>query len=638
MAVRRQSDNTKIIINEVDLTKPGGAGIAPSDIAFVPGFSVNPDAPENIPTLCEDVYTFEKLFGKKPRILTSNDVRNYEQYGFIPGSFDPSYVYAKELLYLGMPVIYSNIVNKQDVAHPEGSVQFYSEEGGESNFTSEKRFHIQEDSYSDHDGKVVVEVYLDGPITTTDHNVYVGDETIRFTQKIDIPGSSSNVPGKEIAEISVKLVDCPHATITHTSITTQATQDAAWPEGLSYVTLSNNQIEFTNQSMNTATVSILFDVTINFDLVYDPHNHAASNTTLIFTTPSPCLNVFYDDIEEDNISDYGDHIKYQLDMIADKSIYSVKYITSGGYPSFVNYVTTNDEGDDVSSVRDMFASAMIQTASHRGDAVALIDYQRNETEKPFDNDDENSFYSRMHLALSGLEASCATEFGAMMYPWGQFSCGSTLGSVAEADTVDMYLPGSFAYMRCLAKAIKTSPNWLAMAGVTRGVVPGLKMLMTPYNVLSNTVAEEMQPKFGIDGHKYSINCVTNIRPYGLTVWGNRTLKSVDRNGCVALNFLNTRNMLSDIKKILYSTAKSLMFEQNSDTLWLRFKAGITPLLNQLKSGNGISDYKIVRGTTKYNGDPLQKGELAAVVKIYPIYAVEYFELTVELNDEEVEVY
>ena len=48
------SENIKITILEKDRTKPGGAGIAPSDIAFVPGFSNLPNAPKNIPTLCND--------------------------------------------------------------------------------------------------------------------------------------------------------------------------------------------------------------------------------------------------------------------------------------------------------------------------------------------------------------------------------------------------------------------------------------------------------------------------------------------------------------------------------------------------------------------------------------------------------
>ena len=317
-----------------------------------------------------------------------------------------------------------------------------------------------------------------------------------------------------------------------------------------------------------------------------------------------------------------------MNLVKDKSVYSVKYITSGGYPS----VVSKDGGRTAITP---FSTEMLAAAEFRGDAVALIDYQRAENEVPFDTDPESgSFYAKMQKEFKGLANG---EYGAAFYPWGEYSCGASLSNVTGLDSNDVYMPASFAYMMCVAKAIKTSPNWLAMAGVSRGIVPKLNKICTPNNVLSNTIAEEMQPKFGVDNHTLSINCITNIRPYGLTLWGNRTMKAMNREGSVALNFLNTRNMLSDIKKVLYSTAKSLMFEQNSDTLWLRFKSGISPLLNQLKTGQGIADYQIVKGTTKYNGDPLQKGEMAAVIKIYPLYAVEYFELTVEINDQDVVV-
>lgn len=80
-----------------------------------------------------------------------------------------------------------------------------------------------------------------------------------------------------------------------------------------------------------------------------------------------------------------------------------------------------------------------------------------------------------------------------------------------------------------------------------------------------------------------------------------------------------------------------MFEQNSDSLWVRFKAGVSPLLDQLKSGNGLSNYKIIKGTTHYDGTQLARNELAAVIRIYPMYAVEYFEITVVVTDEDVAV-
>ena len=80
-----------------------------------------------------------------------------------------------------------------------------------------------------------------------------------------------------------------------------------------------------------------------------------------------------------------------------------------------------------------------------------------------------------------------------------------------------------------------------------------------------------------------------------------------------------------------------MFEQDSDTLWTTFVSRVSPLLNRLKGGFGISDYKLIKGTTKYNGDPLTRGEVSVVIRIVPIYAVEYFEITVTITDDDVTV-
>lgn len=311
-----------------------------------------------------------------------------------------------------------------------------------------------------------------------------------------------------------------------------------------------------------------------------------------------------------------------LKAIADKGVYSVKYITSGGYPTVVKKFD-EETGEEMPKEADAsIGQQLIDCAATRGDAVALLDYQLDCTESAYGSDE--SFYARVNLSLEGLNSP---EFGTMMYPWAQYTVAD---GVAD-------LPASFAYLMCVARAIKRGPNWLAMAGVARGQVPNIRKCLTPGDVLTNTAAEEMQPKFGAENQRLiSVNCITNIRPYGLTLWGNRTLKPLERNkGTVALNFLHTRNMISDIKKLLYTTAKELMFEQDTQDLWRRFKAGIRPLLEKLKNGSGISDYQIVRGTTRYNGEPLTRGEVAAIIKIYPVDAVEYFELAVEINDQDV---
>ena len=111
----------------------------------------------------------------------------------------------------------------------------------------------------------------------------------------------------------------------------------------------------------------------------------------------------------------------------------------------------------------------------------------------------------------------------------------------------------------------------------------------------------------------------------------------NKKNLVARTFLNIRNMISDIKKQAYVTAKRLMFEQDSDVLWTNFKMGISPVLDSMVANNGLSAYRIIRSSTKYNGDPLNKGEIAAVIKIYPRYAVEDWEITVVISDDEVTV-
>ena len=58
----------RIDINEIDLTTASYQP-AETDIAYVPGFSVNPDAPEDL-IFCETVSDFEKYFGTYPRMLT----------------------------------------------------------------------------------------------------------------------------------------------------------------------------------------------------------------------------------------------------------------------------------------------------------------------------------------------------------------------------------------------------------------------------------------------------------------------------------------------------------------------------------------------------------------------------------------
>ena len=175
------------------------------------------------------------------------------------------------------------------------------------------------------------------------------------------------------------------------------------------------------------------------------------------------------------------------------------------------------------------------------------------------------------------------------------------------------MPASMAYLEAFINGVQNNPTWYAMAGRLRGTITG-----TPIKQYGEKFANSLMSDTGV-----SVNPITNVYPYGILIWGNRTLNN--NSGLVASSFLNIRQLCVDIFKSLYINAKGYMFEQNSDRLWFNFKSNIAKLLDNMKSGEGISGYRIIRL------EP-ERAKVRALIRIVPLEAVEKFDLTVELND------
>ena len=295
--------------------------------------------------------------------------------------------------------------------------------------------------------------------------------------------------------------------------------------------------------------------------------------------------------------------------VADESV-----VVSAGTVTFADG-DTNFVANAVVNVWAPVAVEMSKSAATRGDAVALVDHT-NVPGRDLTGDDSvfgsvNDSGSIFKTAVAYGGAKEYAPYATIMTPWAFYNVPNEIPSVASTKQV---MPASFGYLLSLAKSIKTNANWFAVAGVARGVVPNIVAAK-----LTNSIADGYQGRTGI-----AINAITNIKPYGLTIWGNRTLLDNTTN-LSAHSFLNTRNMVNDVKKVAYTTAKSLMFEQNSEQLWLSFKAGIMPILNQMQSGQGITAYKILREESD------EPAKLVAKIKLYPIYAVEDFKINFEIS-------
>lgn len=315
-------------------------------------------------------------------------------------------------------------------------------------------------------------------------------------------------------------------------------------------------------------------------------------------------------------SDESEDSSYEYLQILDKNECQFKFLTSGGYPVYEYGLQSNNSY--------IFAQAMAKLAATRGDCVALIDHTDN-PDRALNAADPTSVFYQINTDSGFKLPEAYDSFAAMFTPWINVNCNGTYFNETTA-----IMPGSFAYLTSLANSIKVNANWLAIAGVARGLIPNIIELHTT-QVLTNAIAESYQHE-PAGGTGISINPITRIRPYGFCIWGNRTLRynKISRVG-FATSFLNLRNMVSDVKKTVYQAAQRLMFEQNNDILWINFKALITPLLDSMVSGYGLSGYKIIKNASN------DKTRLSAIVKLYPIYAVESFEITIVLSDQEITI-
>ena len=624
----------KIEILEKDLTTPGVVSDS-TDVVYVPGFVDTTQSSlynssgefiglrKNEPRLFTSVAEFISLCGKKPATfpedqkypvgttesLFAEDSYDVSDVMFVKGQPDTGYIMAKELLASGISVVFERInsdpevkvryVPKTDALSKDSPSYLYTLSSGEEIYV---KYTGQEMSGKPVNGKVKkinkvsVTKFADG----TTYYTMVGDTECALDMVDKQLGEFLVAPkyesGKQYYTFS-DVTDTSELEIwdSDTCVNFVAVVDDSEGAGYRFIRYNMPGIIPSN-----AYVEEQYDETISVESMYE-------GLSAVFDTSN-------------------------IEGIVDKGNYSVKYITSGGYPTY--------EYDGGSLV-----VKMLNFAETRGDCVALIDHT-DYLDRELNPTKDGSLFKSVNDSR-GLFADSG-EYGAMFTPWSTYNRITSdyevatykkyegtsmekeeIRDVALTSTTQLRAPGSFAYLMSLADSIKTNANWMAVAGVTRGKVRNLASDgMT--TVIPNGVADAMQPR----KNAVTINAITNISPYGYTIWGNRTLKPVEKN-LVATNFLNIRNLISDIKKTCYRVARKTTFEQNTDILWINFSSEIGKLLDRMKTGFGISGYKIVKDTEHEKA--AEKATLCAKIIIYPTYAVEDFYITVVLKDDEVVV-
>lgn len=226
-------------------------------------------------------------------------------------------------------------------------------------------------------------------------------------------------------------------------------------------------------------------------------------------------------------------------------------------------------------------------------------------------DSEHDTADTVVAALEDSEVN--SSYACTYWPWVKY-----FDSNAQ---VYIDLPVTKDVVRNMAYIDNVKYPWFAPAGVERGNVECAKTSTKLRLVDEDTLYDGM------------INPIKSFASDGVKVWGNKTAYFTGDNVVSPLDRINVRRLMIRVKKLIMDAAKSLVFEQYDSTLDKQFRSLVEPILNDVKSNRGISDYKL---KTENTAETRDQHILPAIIMVKPTPALEWVSISFVVYPESVE--
>ena len=182
------------------------------------------------------------------------------------------------------------------------------------------------------------------------------------------------------------------------------------------------------------------------------------------------------------------------------------------------------------------------------------------------------------------------------YPWVKY--------LDEDNNQYIYLPATKDAVRDMAQTDNTAYPWFAPAGIERGDVDCVKAHFITKLADEDTLYEGR------------INPIKTFAADGVHIWGQKNLQVAESQ----LNRIAVRRLLLRMRKLIAIACRNLIFEPNDSTTKNSFLSIVTPIMDNIKSNRGISEYQIEVDDTE---EARERRELPARIFFKPYNALEY---------------
>ena len=192
-----------------------------------------------------------------------------------------------------------------------------------------------------------------------------------------------------------------------------------------------------------------------------------------------------------------------------------------------------------------------------------------------------------------------SNYTATYWPWIQI--------LDAENNVYIYVPPTRDVVRNIALTDNIAFPWFAVAGIQRGDVDAIKARKKLTLAERDTLYENR------------INPVATFTSDGIKIWGNKTLQVKD----TALNRINVRRLLLQARKLISAVAIRLLFEQNDTIVRNQFLALVNPILDNIRTERGLTDFRVV-----LSNDPedIDRNQLTGKIYLKPTRSLEFIEI------------
>jgi hypothetical protein len=293
--------------------------------------------------------------------------------------------------------------------------------------------------------------------------------------------------------------------------------------------------------------------------------------------PTGVAGNYYENITATNIqgltaADYTDSIS----LLANKDAYKYNILTAPGLIS--NHTTGTPSSFTV-------ISQIQTTVQERGDAIAVIDLVP---------------YNAQIGTVTSTVSSYNTPYMATYWPW--------LKTIDPNTGNQVWVPASTMIPSVYAFNDRIAAPWFAPAGINRGVLP---TVIQAERILTQGNRDTL--------YQSNVNPIATLPGVGVVVFGQKTLQKKKS----ALDRVNVRRLLIELKSFISQVADTFVFEQNDTNTRNELLSIINPYLSSVQQQQGLTSFKVIMDETNNPPSVVDQNQLVGQIYLQPIRTIEF---------------